>query len=102
MGYFISTRLHTSFENAVQRTRQTLAVQGFGVLTEIDVQATLRSRAGVDIEEYLILGACNPQFAHQAIDVNRQVGLLLQRRGARRSRCSGHRHRGRGGPAAVD
>jgi uncharacterized protein (DUF302 family) len=77
MGISFSTRLHTSFENAVQRTRQTLAVQGFGVLTEIDVQATLRSRAGVDIEEYLILGACNPQFAHQAIDVNRQVGLLL-------------------------
>lgn len=47
------------------------------MLTEIDVQATLRSRAGVDIEEYLILGACKPQFAHQAIDANRQVGLLL-------------------------
>ncbi|HKI41047.1 MAG: DUF302 domain-containing protein [Mycobacterium sp.] len=73
----ISTSLHTSFDDAVARTRQALAEQGFGVLTEINVKSTLKAKLGHDMEDYLILGACNPPLAHRAIDANRQIGLLL-------------------------
>ena len=77
MGVSLSTTLHTSFDDAVERTRKALADKGFGVLTEIDVKATLKAKLGEDMEDYLILGACNPKFAHQAINVDRQVGVLL-------------------------
>jgi uncharacterized protein (DUF302 family) len=73
----LSTTLHTSFEDAVERTRKALADQGFGVLTEIDVKATLKAKLGEDMEDYLILGACNPPLAHRAVNVDRQIGLLL-------------------------
>ena len=77
MDIALSTTLHTSFDDAVARTREALAEQGFGVLTEIDVKATLKTKLGEDIEDYLILGACNPPLAHRAIEVDRQIGLLL-------------------------
>ena len=77
MDIALSTTLHTAFDDAVARTREALAEQGFGVLTEIDVKATLKSKLGEDIEDYLILGACNPPLAHRAIEVDRQIGLLL-------------------------
>ena len=77
MTLAITTTLRTTFDDAVTRTRQALADQGFGVLTEIDVQATLKAKLDADVENYLILGACNPPLAHQAIDVDRRVGLLL-------------------------
>ena len=77
MTYALSTTLHTSFEDAVERTRKALADQGFGVLTEIDLKATLKAKLGEDIEDYLILGACNPPLAHRAVNVDRQIGLLL-------------------------
>jgi uncharacterized protein (DUF302 family) len=77
MGIALSTTLHTSFDDAVTRTREALAQRGFGVLTEIDVKATLKAKLGEDMEDYLILGACNPQFAHQAVNVDRQIGVLL-------------------------
>jgi uncharacterized protein (DUF302 family) len=77
MGAALSTTLHTSFEDAVRRTREALAHRGFGVLTEIDMKATLKAKLDVDMEDYLILGACNPKFAHQAVDVCRQIGVLL-------------------------
>jgi len=73
----ISTSLHTSFDDAVARTRQALADQGFGVLTEINVKDTLKTKLGHDMEDYLILGACNPPLAHRAISANPQIGLLL-------------------------
>lgn len=77
MDLGISTSLHTSFDDAVARTRQALADQGFGVLTEINVKDTLKTKLGHDMEDYLILGACNPPLAHRAISANPQIGLLL-------------------------
>jgi uncharacterized protein (DUF302 family) len=77
MGIAVSTALHTSFDDAVRLTREALAEQGFGVLTEIDVKATLKAKLNEDMEDYLILGACNPPLAHRAVNIDRQIGLLL-------------------------
>lgn len=77
MEYGTTVTTDLSFDDAVARTRQALQEQGFGVLTEIDVQATLKSKLDQDMEQYLILGACNPQLAHQALEVERDIGLLL-------------------------
>jgi uncharacterized protein (DUF302 family) len=74
-GTTISTAL--GFDEAVEKTRAALGEQGFGVLTEINVQATLKNKLDEDMEPYLILGACNPQLAHQALGVERDIGLLL-------------------------
>lgn len=73
----ITTTLQTTFDDAVARTRVALAEQGFGVLTEIDVTATLKTKIGAEMENYLILGACNPPLAHSALSATRQIGLLL-------------------------
>ena len=77
MGMALSTTLHTSFEDAVERIRNALADKGFGVLTEVDMKATLKAKLDVNMEDYLILGACNPRFAHEAVDVYRQIGVLM-------------------------
>ncbi len=77
MSIAISTALQTSFDDAVSRTREALAEQGFGVLTEIDMKATLKKKLDADMEDYLILGACNPPLAHRAVTVDPQIGLLL-------------------------
>ncbi|MGA8250690.1 MAG: DUF302 domain-containing protein [Mycobacterium sp.] len=73
----LSTKLNTTFEDAVERTTRALADQGFGVLTRIDVKSTLKQKLGATMEDYLILGACNPTLAHRALDVDRQIGQLL-------------------------
>ncbi|AAS06086.1 DUF302 domain-containing protein [Mycobacterium avium subsp. paratuberculosis] len=73
----LSTTLHTSFPDAVDRITKALADQGFGVLTTIDVKATLKQKLGADMEDYLILGACNPALAHRALGIDRQIGQLL-------------------------
>ena len=77
MTLALITELHIGFDDAVTITRQALADQGFGILTEIDMKATLKEKLGEDMEDYLILGACNPPLAHRAVSVDRQIGLLL-------------------------
>ena len=77
MDYGITIRTSAPFAQAVARVREALKAQGFGVLTEIDLQATLRDRLGEEMEQYLILGACNPPLAHRALSADRRIGLLL-------------------------
>ena len=77
MSYGTSTTLDVPFAEAVTRVRAALKEQGFGVLTEIDVTATLQAKLGEQIEDYVILGACNPQLAHRALVADRSIGLLL-------------------------
>jgi uncharacterized protein (DUF302 family) len=77
MSTELSPQLATRFHDAVGRTREALTQNGFGVLTEIDVRAASKSKLGVDMKDYLILGARNSALTYQAISENREIGLLL-------------------------
>ncbi len=75
--YYFSKTIHSGMEKARERVEEGLRAKGFGVLTEIDVAATLKKKLDVDFRPYLILGACNPQFAHQALLAEGKIGTML-------------------------
>ena len=76
-SYAFGKTVEMEFERALERVTQVLAKEGFGVLTEIDVAATLKKKLGLERAPYKILGACNPQFAHRALEAEPQIGALL-------------------------
>ena len=75
--YALSKTTELEFGDAVERVRAELAEEGFGILCEIDVQATLRAKLGIERERYVILGACNPPLAHGALEAEPELGVLL-------------------------
>lgn len=77
MTYYFSKTLETSFDEAVSRATEALRREGFGVLTEIDVQEALKQKLGVDFRRYRILGACNPKMAYQALQAEDKIGTML-------------------------
>ncbi len=77
MKYGYSKKVALSFEDAVVKIKEELSKEGFGVLTEIDVKATMKKKLDVNYDNYIILGACNPQFAHKALQEEKEIGLLL-------------------------
>lgn len=77
MAYYFAKTIEASFPEAVARTKAALSAHGFGVLSEIDVAATLKAKIGADMPPYLILGACNPQFAHRALLAEPKIGTML-------------------------
>lgn len=94
--YGISAALDVPFEEAIERATAALKEQGFGVLTTIDVQATLKQKIDVDFERYTILGACNPHLAYRGLQASHDLGLLLP--------CNVivHEHEGKSVVSAVD
>ena len=77
MGYALSTTVERGFDDTLAATREALSEQGFGVLTEIDLKATLKAKLDVDVAPQVILGACRPPLAHSALQAEPSVGLLL-------------------------
>jgi uncharacterized protein (DUF302 family) len=77
MAYYFSKILNVSFDEAVTKVTQALKEEGFGILTDIDVQATLKKKLNVDFRKYRILGACNPPFAFQALKAEDKIGTML-------------------------
>ncbi len=77
MSYYFAKEVSLSFDEAVAAVTETLKAEGFGILTQIDVKKTLREKLDVDFRRYLILGACNPQFAHKALLGEDKIGLML-------------------------
>ena len=77
MAYYFSTTLNDSFESSIDRVTRALEAEGFGVLTEIDVTGTMKKKLDVEFRKYRILGACNPPFAHRALEAEDKIGTML-------------------------
>jgi uncharacterized protein (DUF302 family) len=77
MSYYISARLKDTFDHAITRTEAALAAEGFGIISRIDMQQTLKAKIDVEFRPYIILGACNPTLAHEALQLEGKVGLML-------------------------
>ena len=77
MTYYFTKTTDLPFDEAVARTRETLQAEGFGIITEVDIAATFKKKIGVDFRPYIILGACNPKAAHEALGFEDKVGLML-------------------------
>ena len=77
MSYYMSKTLQIGFDEAIEKVTEALKKEGFGVLTEIDVKATLKKKLDVDFRPYRILGACNPPFAYQTLQAEDKIGLML-------------------------
>ena len=77
MKYYFNKTLDENFEKVIDRVKDELKREGFGVLTEIDIKETLKNKLDVDFKEYIILGACNPSFAHKALKAENKIGTML-------------------------
>ncbi len=77
MKYYFEKQLETDFETAVAKSKEALKSEGFGVLSEIDIQEKLREKLGVDFRKYKILGACNPAYAYKALQKENKIGVML-------------------------
>ncbi len=77
MRYYFSKVLDASFEEAISKVTEELKKEGFGILTEIDVKTVLKKKLDVDMQSYKILGACNPQFAHKALQLEDKIGTMM-------------------------
>ncbi len=77
MNYAFTKEVHLTYEEAIVKVTEELKKEGFGVLTEIDVKATLKKKLDVDFNKYIILGACNPSFAYKSLQAQEDIGLLL-------------------------
>ncbi len=77
MSYYFSKIVNLPFESTIEKVTEELKKKGFGVLTEIDVKATLKKKLDVDFRKYKILGACNPEFAYKALQADRMIGTML-------------------------
>ena len=77
MSYYFTKRINEDFESAILKVTEELKKEGFGILTEIDVQATFKKKLDIDFKKYRILGACNPNFAYEAIKAEDKIGTML-------------------------
>ena len=77
MSYYFSKIIDLPFDKAIEKVTEALKKEGYGILTEIDVKATLKKKLNVDFRNYKILGACNPPFAYEALKAERMIGLML-------------------------
>lgn len=77
MSYYIHLRTNFKFDDAIDKVTKALKTEGFGILTDIDIKATLKEKLNVDFKNYRILGACNPSFAYKALQVEDQIGIMM-------------------------
>jgi uncharacterized protein (DUF302 family) len=77
MKYYIAKKIRATFEEAIDKVTEELKKEGFGIISEIDIQSKLNEKLGVDFRKYKILGACNPSFAHKALQLEDKIGTML-------------------------